>query len=187
MNYKEYTERAYLNAIKHGFHDKELSYRHFLMLVITEVAEMVEADRKGKFAQVEMFKHEINRPQPEENKQKHWVYCFELFIKDSVGDEMADACIRLFDLAGYVGFVPGRLNYFELLMLRLFSKKTFTERAYRLCRLLSAFGSVKKAVKRTLGYLEYWAKLENIDLEWHIEQKMKYNELRQYMHGGKKY
>ena len=26
-----------------------------------------------------------------------------------------------------------------------------------------------------------------IDLEWHIEHKMKYNELRPYKHGGKKY
>lgn len=185
MNYREYTERAFLNAKKHGFHDKKLSYRHFLMLVISEVAEMVEADRKGKSAQVEMFKREINTPQPEENKQKHWVFCFETFIKDSVGDEMADVCIRLFDLAGYIGFVPGRLNIIELLMLRLFSKKTFTEKAYKLCRTLSAFGSVKNAARRTLGYLEYWAKLENIDLEWHIEQKIKYNELRQRMHGKK--
>ena len=27
----------------------------------------------------------------------------------------------------------------------------------------------------------------NIDLEWHIKQKMKYNSMREHMHGGKKY
>ena len=31
------------------------------------------------------------------------------------------------------------------------------------------------------------AKRRGIDMEWHVEQKMKYNELRTYRHGGKKY
>lgn len=47
MNYNEMTERAHSNAVKHGFWDKKQSNEHCLMLVITEIAEMVEADRKN--------------------------------------------------------------------------------------------------------------------------------------------
>lgn len=43
MDYNEYTKRAYDTACKHGFHDQELTDEHWLMLVITEVAEMTAA------------------------------------------------------------------------------------------------------------------------------------------------
>ena len=42
--------RAYQNACDHGFHDRELSDNHCFMLVITELSEAVEADRKGRRA-----------------------------------------------------------------------------------------------------------------------------------------
>lgn len=46
---KELIDRAYTTAKNHGFHDKELSPQHMLMLVISEIGEAVEADRKGYF------------------------------------------------------------------------------------------------------------------------------------------
>ena len=42
-------DRAYKTACEHGFHDEELSNEHCLMLVITELSEAIEADRKGKY------------------------------------------------------------------------------------------------------------------------------------------
>ena len=45
----ELRDRAYQCACKHGFHDKEYSDKHWLMLIITEISEAVDADRKGKF------------------------------------------------------------------------------------------------------------------------------------------
>lgn len=47
MNYNELKEKAHSNAVKHGFWKEKWSNEHCLMLVITEVAELVEADRKG--------------------------------------------------------------------------------------------------------------------------------------------
>lgn len=41
-------DQAYKIACDHGFHDKELSNEHFLCLVISELMEAVQADRKGK-------------------------------------------------------------------------------------------------------------------------------------------
>ncbi len=36
-------------------------------------------------------------------------------------------------------------------------------------------------------YMFAWAEHLGIDLAWHIEQKIIYNELRSYKHGGKAY
>jgi len=35
----------------------------------------------------------------------------------------------------------------------------------------------------TFTFIECWAKFLNIDLVWHIETKMKYNENRAMLHG----
>ena len=47
MNLNELKDRAYKIAKSHGWHDKELSDETYLMLIITEIAEAVQADRKG--------------------------------------------------------------------------------------------------------------------------------------------
>lgn len=63
-----------------------------LMLVVSEVAEALEADRKGKYANLKEFNHAITPV----NFKSH----FEELVKDSFEDEIADAIIRLLDLAG---------------------------------------------------------------------------------------
>ena len=45
----EWVKRAYDNAVKHGWHEEEKSNAHWLMMVCTEVAEAVQADRKGNY------------------------------------------------------------------------------------------------------------------------------------------
>ena len=45
----EFIASAYKTACDHGFHDKEKSNAHYMMLVCTEIAEMVEADRAGRY------------------------------------------------------------------------------------------------------------------------------------------
>lgn len=46
MNLNELRDKAYKNACEHEFHDQELSNEHCLCLVISELMEAVEADRK---------------------------------------------------------------------------------------------------------------------------------------------
>ena len=52
INLESLSERAYNIACSHGFHDVELSDEHFLMLAISDLSEAIEADRKGKHADV---------------------------------------------------------------------------------------------------------------------------------------
>lgn len=194
MNKKtnEYIKRAHEMACEHGFHDKELSVEHCLMLVITEISEMVEADRKGKYAQVAMYESQKNTPQPENLKDAHKKFCFETFIKDTFEDEMADACIRLYDTAGTFGVTFDKGD-FDINMHEEYEKSlsssSLTEKAFVLCGvLLKALGneeSIKDIIGSSLYLLELIAEEMHIDLFWFIERKMEYNETRNRLHGKK--
>lgn len=46
MNYNELSNKAHSNSAKHGFWGEKWSNEHCLMLVITEIGELVDADRK---------------------------------------------------------------------------------------------------------------------------------------------
>jgi hypothetical protein len=85
--------RAYENAVKHGFHEEKYPAYHYMMLIVTEIAEAVNADRKGKYANRTMFEKNFDTPQI--NPESHWIFCYEVFIKDTVEDEFADAAIRI--------------------------------------------------------------------------------------------
>lgn len=61
MNLNELRDRAYKNAVAHGWHGEDKSHCHWLCLVISELMEAVEADRKGKKANKSRFNIEIKR------------------------------------------------------------------------------------------------------------------------------
>lgn len=64
----------------------------------------------------------------------------------------------------------------------------FTEFAYRLCRELSnLYEPIHLKICSTIEHIYLYCKHKGIDIEYFIEQKMKYNETRPYKHGGKKY
>ena len=109
-----------------GFHNQPQETGTTLMLMVSELSEALEADRKGRYTKYELF-HEtlgflesIRDPKPDP-----FTEAFEDFVKDTHEDEIADAFIRLLD---YVG---------------------------------------KK----------------QINLEWHVAQKMRYNQTREHKHG----
>lgn len=194
MNKKtnEYIKRAHEMACEHGFHDKELSVEHCLMLVITEISEMVEADRKGKYAQVAIYNRESVTPQPENLKEAHKKFCFETFIKDTFEDEMADACIRLYDTAGTFGVAFDKedidIDMHDEYTI-YFSSLSLTEKAFALCGvLLKVLGgeyTVLDVIGSSLYLLELMSEEMHIDLFWFIERKMEYNETRNRLHGKK--
>lgn len=98
LKLNKWRDRAYKTACEHGFHDKELSNEHYLCLVISELMEAVEADRKGKRADRQSFKSSYEDEEPHDDV--NFKYCFEKYIKDTLPDELADAAIRLLDLCG---------------------------------------------------------------------------------------
>jgi len=87
-----------------GFHDKERSFAETCMLIVSEISEAVEADRKGNDLNNELDKElvdvEFDSYKSGENLD---VQFFEDRIKDTVEDELADALIRILDEAGRRG------------------------------------------------------------------------------------
>ena len=178
--------RAYENAVKHGFHEEKYPDYHYIMLIVTQIAEAVNADRKGKYANRTMFENNFYRSITD--PEGHWIYCYETFIKDTVEDELADAAIRIFD---YVGLKESHIDdslFMEEEYLDLskdLKGHSFTEIMF--CIILS-FGRKETANADSILYYLFAISYHlGIDLLWYIEQKMKYNEMRPYKHGGKKY
>lgn len=111
------------NSRDKGFRDKFREVASSLMLIVSELSEAMEADRKSLQANY-LRREKLNTIDDAVFKK-----IFEEDFKDTFQDELADAVIRIFDLC----------------------------------------------------------EDRSINLGWHIIQKMRYNSLRDKMHGGKKY
>ena len=79
-------DRAYQCACEHGFHETEHSDAHWLMLIVSEMAEAVDADRKGKKANIDAFERLYSGSDSK--------FGYEKLIKGSVEEELADIVIR---------------------------------------------------------------------------------------------
>lgn len=183
INLNELRNRAYKTACEHGFHDKELSNEHLLCLVISELMEAVEADRKGRLGNKckSRFEMDYNRYPALVGEEKRFRYSFEKHVKDSLPDELADACIRLLDLCGLRNIeLENDCLDNEVLeeYSHIFIGKTFTESIFNITKNLINIDIVYSLIK-IFGL----AKHLDIDLLWHIEQKQIYNELRPMLNG----
>ncbi len=176
MNWNELSKQAHGNAVEKGFWLDKPSCEHCLMLVVTEISEMVEADRASRHADMARYKAESGR----------FFDCelFRTYIKDTVEDECADTAIRILDLAGAlsVDFTHVKeTNYY-----REFRRFRFTDNAFALVKGLAKGNiSIIKRIAFALQYIEDWSHELGFDLEQHIKLKMQYNATRSFRHGKK--
>lgn len=132
----ELSKEIHENARNKGFWDKDRNLGEMLMLIVSEVSEAMEADRKDNYYDAEA-RYRKNKDLSKngakwafdivDSNPDAWANWFAIEVKNSFEDELADTVIRIFDLAHS----------------------------------------------------------RNIDLEWHIKQKMRYNATREHMHGKK--
>lgn len=180
----EFISRAYKTACEHGFHDEERSDAHWMMLVVSEIGEMMEADRKNRHADLDGF----------ERSTMCYARRFENYVKDTLEDELADVCIRLFDYCGTRSLTPqmenDRLEGMEVEFERLFGKFSVCEHCFTLscivsdiCRYCVSDEDKELQLGLILSMCFEFARHHKIDLEWHIEHKMAYNESRPNKHG----
>lgn len=132
----ELSKQIHENAKSKGFWDKERNIGEMLMLVVSEVSEAMEADRENRYYDPETrYRHgkdlSVNGSiwafDIVDNDDEAWENWFRSEVKNSFEDELADAVIRIMDMAYARG----------------------------------------------------------MDLEWHIKAKMRYNSMREHMHGKK--
>lgn len=179
-----------------GFHEERRSQEHLLCLVISELMEAVEADRKGNRASVELFNAFDTDWEYEQEKHKnrwkrapHDAFSFQSCIKDTVEDELADTVIRLLDTAGALGlalysFSKDSCDYGTTK--NVFENCLFTESIFIIIkRLLNSPLSLNLVISSTIFDIENLCEVMDIDLWKHVELKLKYNSLRPYKHGKK--
>lgn len=171
MELNKLRDRAHAIALEHGFYEETHADEHYLCLIVSELMEAVEADRKGHNADWEAFMKYEERISFEENFQRH--------IKDSVGDELADACIRIFDYAGYQN-IDLEQDVEKSPITMVYDR--FTVAAFGVTMILVYEPSPENVIHALEAIFAIAEKMD-IDIEQHIKLKMKYNDLRPYRNG----
>ena len=179
-------KEAFENAKERGFHNEEHTSGHWVMLVACELAEAVEADRVGRRADRKTYNFLLQ--EYGEELEKH---LFEMHIKDTLEDELADAVIRLMDYMGMKGYSmqTGFIskNAIKTTLENTFlsdeweNMKTFAERLF--ATVLANLSTAVHIPESTIFSIFCIAELYGIDLMWHIKEKMVYNKHREYKHG----
>lgn len=96
---KELMTEIHQINVEHGFWetdangDKVVNIPERLMLTVSELSEALEADRKDKFAS------EVDFTEKNLINNGSFAPTFKFYVKDTFEDELADAVIRIFDLA----------------------------------------------------------------------------------------
>ncbi len=176
-NLNKLSNEIYLANVAKGFHDKKISNDTLLMLIVTELSEAVEADRKNKRADLDAFeKNLIN----DETLPISFTFNFEIYIKDSIEDELADTVIRLLDLSGLRKYL---LSDAILLQATVAKNKSFPENIFAICKDLVCYRySETERILYALLNIERLCNMLEIDLWKHVKLKMNYNSFRTYKH-----
>lgn len=204
--YDKYAQESYQNSFDHGFWEdpEHISKGEMVKLMIGETSECQEANRinrrfSPKNAVIDYtkwcfetyrdhiynpdfeFRFAIRDPAMMSDKDL-FSWWFEANVKNCEGDELADTAIRI------MGYVHGWRCHFIDREYRKVSTGNFSHDLLRIdWYILLAFeekgelhpgkdwGYVMAAICK---FAEDW----NIDLDWHIAQKQRYNRTRPYKH-----
>jgi len=100
----ELSKQAYQNAKDKGFYESQIEMGTRLALIHSEVSEALEADRKNKFASKDRNLQDMDISDLSDVQTKlYFRQEFEVSIKDTFEDELADIMIRVMDLAAFKG------------------------------------------------------------------------------------
>jgi NTP pyrophosphatase (non-canonical NTP hydrolase) len=97
MNINETARNIHSMNVEKGFWENPRNKGELLMLVVSELAEALEADRKNRYS--------LNNPKDLAAlaNEEDFNDAFSKHVKDTFEDEIADAVIRLFDMSAGLG------------------------------------------------------------------------------------
>ena len=184
-----FSQDFHRRAVAKGFWDVPHSVGHYLMLVVSELSEAVEADRIGKWARLD---HDtIDTLQRIEGAPYAQEFLRE--VKDRVEDEIADAVIRLLDLLGWM-LKDRALSETEVVTdlgvsaFYISGEMTLADALWPIlqeaCCLCGKYAH-RYAILYSIKSLELLCDRLGIDLMAHIDLKLKYNATRPALHGKK--
>lgn len=185
MTIQEAIKEAHECAKEHGFHNPSPPIPTLLALIITELSEAIEANRKKDFCGLDPSGYIFDPNLPIDEFRAF----YESNVRDTFENELAGACIRIFDLAGLLNAV------IENPQTQLLEPNIPGNIMEAMCQIGFAYIVIQnKCIKSDtidfrlsccLGIIFAIAKKLNIDLWAHIEMAMRFNRLREYKHGKK--
>ena len=156
-------------AVEKGFWDSKRNIEELYMLIVTELAEAVEAHRKDRWSNIETFIRKTEEEEPKSN----WQYAFDGYIRGSVEEELADAWIRCMDYLYY-----RHRDYIVMSEFEIDWSDNFAENIFTITKLFT-----DRRIKNGAYAIESLCEELDIDLEWFVKNKMKYNSTREKLHG----
>lgn len=159
-----------------GFHDHPHPDKHHLCLIASELMEAVEAHRKGRKADTIKFYYCIEK-NFDEKQEVGYIKSFEVYIKDTVEDELADAVIRLLDFAGARCYKLDDIPFSSSML----KAKPFTESIWEIITDLATCEQ-EETVYLAIMQIEELCNRMFINLWEHVILKLKYNKTRPYRH-----
>lgn len=183
-----YAKDCHQRSVAKGFWDGKHTVVHYLMLAFGEFHEAIEADRLGKW--IKLTPEQIEELRGLEGVA--FAQAFLRMIKDTVGDEIADAVIRLLDLLGYFIDRYGLPDWQVSCGSSVYGEDGIPPMLTdALMPIVTDLCIADEKCDPTTGILNAIKSLEllcdhlGIDLITHIELKLKYNATRPALHGKK--
>lgn len=176
-----------------GFWDNPRPVDESLMLIICELAEAVEADREGRRYTNNQLAWRFFLQGHDAGYKLAWEDNFRRCVKDTVEDELADSYIRTCDLIG--SFLNSELEdiFKELKELEylidvepltsLCQDLFYTTHRVMTCISCTEIGIDLLDLCLLLEQIKQVCLKHNIDLEAHVNWKLKYNAGRPAKHG----
>ena len=116
----ELCKQAHEAAVEKGFYERKRDLPELLMLVVSELAEAMEAERKGQ--KIEGWMQDLAKAYTGEGNFASvdaYPLNFDHDLRGTIEEEIADAFIRLFDICGYYGidaeaWITAKMKYNRL-------------------------------------------------------------------------
>jgi NTP pyrophosphatase (non-canonical NTP hydrolase) len=187
-NLNDLAQQIHENAKAKGFWDEPRNTGEVFMLIVSELSEALEADRKGKRASLAEINESESRGFTWENSHTSFEHMFKQDIKDTLEDELADVVIRILDWIHVEG-LKADIDLYESqgdfdigsdvnIGWVLFEMTKWVCKAHmdRVLTQEACLNAVLILAKNLSIYLHF-------DLMRHIQLKMHYNSTREHKHG----
>lgn len=181
-NLIEFKNEIHIISTESGWRKIKRSYEHYALLVISEICEAVNADRKNKHANIKLFEDSIiyNMNELHLNSNEYieeYKKLFNTYMKDTYEDEFADICIRILDMCDIFSF---DLNFIENIKV---DGNSLTEKMFNIVKEFSSDKS-EKSLNKCFNQIVYiFNDLPN--LMYHIKYKIEYNKYNAKTHNKK--
>lgn len=186
------SKQVYESAKSKGFYsDTGIDITFYLMFIIVEMSEALQADRKDRHGSIEDYESEIEMGRDIPTAYKNT-------LEGTVESEFADIAIRILSLLGSImdsekaEFMEDEDLIDEYKLAEFIYGLDLVEDLYRLIEKMgvcdlndSPNWYLAKHLQKMLMDIFAIAHCNNINLMEHIRLKMKYNETRPHLHGYK--